>query len=83
MTSVQRLITTVLRPWASSVEAESRAWMMRCPCGYEQSVWDWGGVRWKAAGKPKRLLKCPSCGERTWHTVYHKPTRGNAVSGTS
>ncbi len=57
--------------WAEAIEAESRLWMMRCPCGNEISVWDAGGVRYKAAGNPKRLFRCTSCG-MTWHTVYKK-----------
>jgi endogenous inhibitor of DNA gyrase (YacG/DUF329 family) len=55
------------------MEAESRAWMARCPdCGTERSVWDMGGIRWKAAGKPRRLLKCPKCQRATWHQFSFK-----------
>ena len=55
--------------WFASMAAESRAWKMRCPCGHQRSVWDLGGIRWGAAGNPKRLLKCPACGRNTWHVT--------------
>lgn len=62
------------------IEAESRAWMMKCPdCGHEISVWEAGGIRFGAAGKPKRLMKCGKCGKRTWHQVYKK-TEGQQES---
>jgi len=52
------------------MEAESRAWMARCEtCGNERSIWDLGGIRWKAAGNPRRRLKCPSCNRTTWHRL--------------
>jgi hypothetical protein len=70
VSSIQRFFTAILpRSWAASMEAESRAWKLRCPCGAEQSVWDAGGIRWKAAGKPRRWLKCSKCHDWTWHQV--------------
>ena len=74
MTFIQRLFTSLVpRSWAASMEAESRAWMARCPdCGTERSVWDMGGIRWKAAGNPRRLLKCLKCQRSTWHQFKFK-----------
>ncbi len=70
MTTIQKLFRALLpKKWADSMEAESRSWMMRCPCGHSRSVWDLGGIRWKAAGNPKRLLTCPACGQTTWHVT--------------
>jgi hypothetical protein len=57
------------RKWGESMEAESRAWKFRCPCGFEQSWWDAGGIRWKAAGHPRHLMQCPRCGQTTWHVT--------------
>jgi len=57
------------RRWAASVEAESRAWQVLCPCGFSRSVWELGGIRWKAAGEPRRRLWCPQCEQRTWHKM--------------
>jgi hypothetical protein len=69
---VHKLVRFLPRRWAEAIEAESRAWMMVCPCGHEVSVWDAGGVRYKASGNPRRRALCPRCGERTWHTVVKK-----------
>lgn len=46
------------------VERESRSWYFRCSCGHEFDIWSIGGVRYKAAGNPRRLVTCPEC-ERT------------------
>lgn len=59
---------------AVAAEAESRAWLVTCPhCGFSRSVWDMGGVRYKAAGTPRRLLGCRNCGRRGWHQVHKGP----------
>ena len=78
MSLVQKLVRGLLpRRWADAIEAESRRWVMRCPCGHQVSVWDAGGVRFKAAGRPRRLARCPHCGV-TWHTVEKLPDPGGA-----
>ena len=65
-TGVQRLAT-------AAMEAESRAWMVSCPhCGFERSVWDTGGIRYKAAGTSRRYMRCTSCGKRGWNRIYWK-----------
>jgi hypothetical protein len=77
MNFVQKLFTSILpRKWAESMEAESRIWMIQCPCGHEVSVWDAGGIRYKATGNPKQLRRCPECGQRTWHHIYKKELDG-------
>jgi hypothetical protein len=75
MSFVQTLLTSILpRSWSAEMEKESRAWMARCEgCRHERSIWDMGGVRWKAAGTPRRLLLCPQCRRATWH-VIHRPS---------
>ena len=70
---IQKLLLAVLPGAAKSMEAESREWMHTCPCGHSRSTWDLGGIRWGAAGNPRRLLKCPKCGQRTWHEVSRTP----------
>ncbi len=74
MTFIQKLVTSLVpRAWAREMEAESRAWKMRCPnCNHERSIWEMGGIRWKAAGNPRRLMLCPSCGQTGWHTVQRQ-----------
>jgi hypothetical protein len=70
MSLAQRVILSLVpRSWAASMEADSRRWICRCPCGHERSIWDLGGIRWKAAGEPRKWLRCPPCGKRTWHRV--------------
>jgi hypothetical protein len=74
MSFCQRLLQAILpRHLAEEIEAESRSWMLRCAaCGLERSVWEMGGVRWKAAGRPSRLARCPHCGRATWHTLERR-----------
>lgn len=55
------------------MEKESRLWMVQCSnCKYERSIWDIGGIRWKAAGDPKVLRLCPNCNQKNWHQIYRK-----------
>lgn len=57
---------------SKAIEAESRAWKVRCDtCGEEISVWERGGVRWKAAGNQHLRAKCLKCGKTQWHTIYY------------
>jgi hypothetical protein len=73
MTFIQRFLTAILpRTWAEDMRNESLGWMLRCTCGFERSIWETGGIRWKAKGRPKRLVACPHCGQQTWHIVYRK-----------
>ena len=63
MTWFQRLMTRILpAKWAQDMEAESRSWIVRCPnCGFEQSICDMGGIRWKASGNNWTVIRCPNC----------------------
>jgi hypothetical protein len=74
MSRVQRFFVRILpRAWAASMEAESRAWIARCEsCGSERSIWDHGGIRWKAAGNPRRRLMCSVCDLVAWHRMHKK-----------
>ncbi|MBN1891066.1 MAG: hypothetical protein JW850_23925 [Thermoflexales bacterium] len=75
MTFIQRFFSAILpRAWADEMRAESLSWMARCTCGFERSIWETGGIRWKASGTPRRRMNCPHCGQSTWHTIYRKPT---------
>ena len=70
----QKLFTAIFpREWAEDMEADSRRWMLQCPkCGYERSFWDIGGIRWKATGNQRNLMRCPNCGEVSWHKAYRR-----------
>lgn len=74
---VQKVLKTVMpREMAEAMEAESRLWMMRCPEGHEISVWDAGGIRFKAKGKAiPRLFKCSGCGKLRKMEFYKRKTR--------
>ena len=76
----QRLLTSIVpQRWADEMEADSRSWMLRCnDCGLERSVWEVGGVRWKAVGSPSRYRHCPRCDHATWHTLYRKQGESQA-----
>lgn len=70
----QKLFTGLVSPaTAARMEAESRQWMVQCPeCGYERSVWEMGGVRYKATGTSRQRMRCPQCGKTSWHKVYRQ-----------
>ena len=70
---IQQFVTKLLpAKTAASIEAESRKWMVGCDnCGGERSVWELGGIRWKAAGKSHVRAKCVPCGQTQWHTIYY------------
>ena len=74
LSRTQRLISKLApRSWTASMEAASRAWMVRCrACGFERSIWELGGIRWKATGSKVTWGKCPNCGKRGWHTIYRR-----------
>lgn len=73
MSPVQKVFTKILpKKWAHHMEEDSRRWMVQCACGYERSVWELGGIRWKARGTPRRYTKCPACHKSSWHKVYKR-----------
>ncbi len=50
-------------------EAESRQWVGVCKhCASENSIWDIGGMRFGAAGRPTKLVRCPKCHKTSAHT---------------
>ena len=54
----------------AAMEAESREWMIEADCGLRISVWDAGGIRYKARSIKKRKWgRCPHCGKRHWMTI--------------
>ena len=62
------ILSVVSDKMAAAMEADSRAWILTCPaCGYEISIWDLGGIRYKATGNQRTFMKCLKCGKRVWH----------------
>jgi hypothetical protein len=54
------------------VKSGTKRWLAECPCGHKRDLWDSGGVRYLAAGKPRQLATCPACGKATWHRIRRK-----------
>jgi uncharacterized Zn finger protein len=55
-----------------AIRAGTREWLIECPCGYRRDLWEVGGIRYRPAGEPRRLLRCPSCGHVAWHRLRKK-----------
>jgi DNA-directed RNA polymerase subunit RPC12/RpoP len=62
--------------FAKQVEQQSREWLIACPrCGHEVSVWEAGGIRFKASGTKRTLGKCSACRKIGFLTIYRaKPS---------
>jgi hypothetical protein len=73
---LRKLITRASPALAARMESESRTWMMQCPtCGHERSVWDAGGIRYKASGTVWRLGRCSNCQKLGMLRIYrHEDT---------
>ena len=67
---IQRFFLAVLpKSWAESMEKESREWKVICPCGAKDTIWDIGGIRWKARGKKRSYVLCRTCGKGAWMKI--------------
>jgi hypothetical protein len=74
---VHRVVGWLPPNWQSAIERESRDWRARCPkCLHEVSVWDLGGVRFKAAGNPSRRMTCPHCSTSFLGQLYRVGSEG-------
>ena len=71
----QKFFTRLLGPEAAAAaEAESRAWLVVCPhCGFERSVWETGGVRYRASGSSRVAMNCLRCGRTGWQKIVKGP----------
>ena len=73
MSSSHKILKRFLtRKMYEAVKAGTKKWLLECICGYKRDLWELGGIRYKAVGEPKRLIKCPKCGKVTWHTIRKK-----------
>jgi phage FluMu protein Com len=72
--SLRGLIMRFMSPkMREDAEAESRKWVATCPrCQSINSIWDMGGMRYKAAGRPIKLVRCPKCGKISPHQFEKK-----------
>jgi hypothetical protein len=73
MTVIQKILTRLFPAQAAAIQAQSKRWMVTCPCGFARSVWAMGGVRYKAKGEPRKRAHCPACGQVTWHVIVWVP----------
>ncbi len=39
----------------AAVRKGTKLWLMECRCGNKQDYWDAGGLRYKAAGEPRKM----------------------------
>ena len=50
--------------WGEAAIASSKAWRVAfAGCPHESTIWDIGGLRWKARGAFTTLARCPTCGK--------------------
>jgi hypothetical protein len=69
----QRLILWLLTPFRDSVRRESEGWVADCPeCQKATSIWDVGGIRWKATGNPRRLMCWKHCGKKFFGKLVYR-----------
>ena len=76
MSMLQRFFMAILpERWAESMKRDSQAWKIRCTkCDFMKSIWDVGGIRWKAYSRGKRtLIRCPHCRAFRAAAVEHRP----------
>lgn len=52
------------------MKEDSKKWRFTCTCGQESSIWDIGGIRYKAKGKPRLGLRCPQCNKWAMQSIY-------------
>ncbi len=50
--------------WRDDAERDSRLWVTECTrCGNISNIWELGGMRWRAAGRPLTGMRCTGCGK--------------------
>lgn len=52
------------------MKEDSKRYRFTCSCGMESSIWDIGGIRYKAVGKPTTGVKCPLCRKFAMRKIY-------------
>lgn len=78
MTFIQKLVMTILpKSWSHAIQRESQNWLLRCPaCDAVHSVWELGGIRYKAATSSKKVrAKCPQCTQISMMSMEFKENK--------
>ncbi|MBE9029315.1 hypothetical protein IQ266_06005 [filamentous cyanobacterium LEGE 11480] len=80
MSKIQSLVKKYLpQSWSQALESESRTWVVECShCCAETSVWEMGGIRYKASGNPMMAIRCSRCGQVSTGQLHQRPTPENA-----
>lgn len=53
-------------------EESMRYYFVCAKCGKESNIWEIGGIRYKAAGKPLTSIMCPGCGKFGMQAILKK-----------
>lgn len=71
LSRTQRLFRRLVdAPTFAAMEAHSRYWFARCrTCDHRRSIWDLGGIRYKASGTSLTRLHCPQCNAARMHRL--------------
>lgn len=78
LSGTQKLIKMfVSKETFAAMEVESKEWKVQCShCGHERSIWDMGGIRWKAHGEKALYRYCVNCDQSSLLKVYKKTSAG-------
>ncbi len=52
------------------MKSDSMLYRFTCSCGKETSIWEIGGIRYKASGTSLTGVRCPHCGKRSMQKIY-------------
>lgn len=64
------ILRLVPATWRAEMIRDSKLWIATCnSCGNRASIWDIGGLRWKATGDKAITTRCPACGKFAGHRV--------------
>lgn len=80
MSLIQRFFMAILpKSWGESMKYDSEHWQCRCTtCGTTRTIWEIGGIRWKAYSRGKiSLIYCPTCKTLRAHAI--EPTPASAT----
>ena len=53
-------------------EESMRYYFVCSSCNKESNIWEIGGIKYKAAGKPLTGIKCPHCGKFAMQKILKK-----------
>lgn len=53
-------------------EESMRYYFVCASCKKESNIWEIGGIKYKAAGKPRTGIRCPGCGKFGMQAILKK-----------